>query len=131
MMDWRGDGADTARTWALQMTIDVLGNDKKEVFASNVTGSDATTVSSSNEAWPLPSVVYSIGFKLLASGKKVVLLSNTNGTATAVSVHGASGGTIHTVDENAGHGTVAYSSVKLTSDVVKLAPSAFSLIELK
>ena len=34
MMDWRGNGSDTARTWALQLTIDVLGNGEKHVSCS-------------------------------------------------------------------------------------------------
>ena len=126
MMDWRGNGSDTARTWALQMTIDVLGNEEKEVYAADVGGNAEAGAAAS---WPLPSVVYSIGFKLVG-GTKVVLVSNTNGTAATTTVRGAAGGTIHTVDAKAGFGTVPYSTAKVSSDVVQLAPSAFSLIEL-
>ena len=75
MMDWRGNGSDTARTWALQMTIDIMGNEPKRVVP--------TTVSGGATGWPLPSTVYSIGFEL-ASGQQVVLISNTNASAASV-----------------------------------------------
>lgn len=127
MMDWRGNGSDTARTWALQMTIDVLGNEEKEVYAADVVENAVTGAAATS--WPLPSVVYSIGFKLVG-GAKVVLVSNTNVTAATATVRGAAGGTIYTVDAKAGFGTVPYSTAKVNSDVVQLAPSAFSLIEL-
>jgi hypothetical protein len=45
MMDWRGNGSDTARTWALQMTIDILGNEEKKVFPSNVSSSSSSSSS--------------------------------------------------------------------------------------
>jgi len=70
MMDWRGNGSDTARTWALQMTIDILGNEEKKVFPSNVSSS------SSSSSWPLPSVVYSIGFELTSSVLKSVCFAS-------------------------------------------------------
>ena len=64
------------------------------------------------------------------AGQRVILLSNTNSSATTAIVAGASGATIHTVDEAAGYAEVPYSSKKLSSDEVELAASAFSLIEL-
>jgi len=124
MMDWRGNGSDTARTWALQMTIDILGSDEKKVFSANV------SARSGGVGWPLASVVYSIGFEL-ASGQRVILLSNTNSSATTATVLGASGGTVHTVDESAGYGEVSYSSHTLTADRIELTASSFVLIELK
>ena len=137
MMDWRGNGSDTARTWALQMTIDILGNDEKRVFPTappvpvSTPAPSATAPSGGGPAaWPLPSTVYSIGF-VLASGKKVILLSNTNSSAATANVAYATGGTIHTVDSVSGHGDVPYSSDKVLSDEIKLRPSAFALIELR
>ena len=160
MMDWRGNGSDTARTWALQMTIDILGNEEKKVFPSNVSSS------SSSSSWPLPSVVYSIGFELTSSvlkrlfcvilyskylfaktgsgqtweqlrqnrrfvqGKRVILVSNTNSSATSVSVPGATGAKAHTVDEHAGYGETPYSTKVLTGEELQLAPSAYVLLEL-
>jgi len=113
------------------MTIDVLGNDNKAVFAADVTTAapPASAASAAPAAWPLPSTVYSIGFQL-AGGKRVVLLSNTNNTAAAATVEGAKGATIHTVDASAGFGAVPYRTAKLAGDQVQLAASAFSLIEL-
>ena len=130
LMDWRGNGSDTARTWALQMTIDVLGNGKKKVFpvmggggghAHPVTGHGLTAAGGSAPTdrhgsdhspaqpgasllppWPLASTVYSIGFELLDTGKRVVLVSNTNISAASITVHGAAGSTMHTVDASAG-----------------------------
>ena len=64
------------------------------------------------------------------AGQRIILLSNTNSSARTVIVAGASGATIHTVDEAAGYAEVPYSSKKLNSDEVELAASAFSLIEL-
>ena len=124
MMDWRRNGSDTARTWSLQMTIDVLGNDEKKMFAAEVSAPAAPA-----SPWPLKSTVYSIGFER-ADGKRVVLLSNTNSSATTATLRGASGATIHTVDASAGVGTTPYRTAKLASDVIELAPSAFSLVEL-
>lgn len=72
MMDWRGNGSDTARTWALQMTIDVLGNDEKRVFPTARPTPATLDGDGSLAAWPLPSTVYSIGF-VLTTGKKVIL----------------------------------------------------------
>ena len=72
MMDWRGRGSDTARTWALQMTIDILGNDEKRVFPATITGVSAGRGPAGRGGWPLPSVVYSIGFRL-ASVRRVPL----------------------------------------------------------
>ena len=108
------------------MTIDILGNDDKKIFPVHL---DDRRAAFDAAAWPLPSVVYSIGFQL-TSEKKVVLLSNTNNTAAAVNVQGAKGGTIHTVDASAGYGEVPYSTAKVQTDSIALAPSAFSLIEL-
>jgi hypothetical protein len=45
--------------------------------------------------WPLPSTVYSIGFEVMDTGAKVVLLANTNVTAAVVTVKGGTGGTLH------------------------------------
>eukprot|EP01047_Picozoa_sp_COSAG01_P071740 COSAG01_NODE_11216_length_1980_cov_1.772993_1_plen_209_part_00 len=123
MMDWRGNGSDTARTWALQMTIDIMGNGAKRIIPANVSAPPG------GAGWPLPSVVYSIGFELLDRGRRVILLSNTNSSATIVTVSGASGAVIHTVDETAGYAEVAYSSRVLSSDRILLAASAFVLIE--
>jgi hypothetical protein len=125
MMDWRGNGSDTARTWALQMTIDILGNDEKKVFPANVTAPRAAAA-----GWPLPSTVYSIGFEL-SSGQRVVLVVNTNSSAASATVAGATGARAHTVDESAGHAEVPYSTEVLAGEMLQLAPSAFVLIELK
>ena len=76
MMDWRGNGSDTARTWALQMTIDILGNEEKKVFPSNVSSSSSSSSSSPSSSWPLPSVVYSIGFELTSSVLKSVCFAS-------------------------------------------------------
>ena len=122
MMDWRGNGSDTARTWALQMTIDIMGNEPKRVVP--------TTVSGGATGWPLPSTVYSIGFEL-ASGQQVVLISNTNASAASVSVAGAAGATSHTVDASAGYAEVPYKTATLGGEKLELAPSAFVLLELK
>eukprot|EP01050_Picozoa_sp_SAG11_P038387 SAG11_NODE_15643_length_571_cov_0.722458_2_plen_52_part_01 len=48
----------------------------------------------------------------------------------AVTVQGAAQGKIHTVDLDAGYGSVPYSTQTLESVEVKLGPSAFALIEL-
>eukprot|EP01052_Picozoa_sp_SAG31_P027034 SAG31_NODE_2497_length_5598_cov_3.904710_4_plen_248_part_00 len=147
MMDWRGNGSDTARTWALQMTIDILGNDEKTVYPAKVSGGSSASAGGTAEAWPLPSTVYSIGFELGThrgthavaatktphlgdSGKRVILLANTNTTSATVTVQGAAHGTVHTVDLEAGYGSVPYSTRTLESEEVTLGPSAFVLIEL-
>ena len=124
MMDWRGNGSDTARTWALQMTIDVLGNEPKKVVPTTVSGG------ATGGGWPLPSTGYSIGFEL-ASGQQVVLLSNTNASAASVSVAGAAGATSHTVDASAGYAEVPYKTATLGGEKLELAPSAFVLLELR
>ena len=125
MMDWRGNGSDTARTWALQMTIDIMGNGEKKVYPVN-----ATEPSTTPAIWSLPGVVYSIGFEL-SSGQRVVLITNTNSSAASVSVPGATGGKAHTVDASAGYEEVPYSTKTLGREQLQLAPSAFVLIELK
>ena len=114
-----------ACTWALQMTIDIMGNGEKKVYPVNVTEPSTTPAS-----WPLPSVVYSIGFEL-SSGQRVVLITNTNSSAASVSVLGATGGKAHTVDAPAGYEEVPYSTKTLGREQLQLAPSAFVLIELK
>jgi len=127
MMDWRDKGSDTARSWALQMTIDVLGNADKRIFSANISSSQRP--SSSSHDWPLPSTVYGLGFELFG-GERVILLSNTNSSAENVLVVGASGGTIHVVDSKAGFGDVPYSTQRLADDLVLLGPSAVALIRL-
>eukprot|EP00929_Paragymnodinium_shiwhaense_P034939 TRINITY_DN18959_c0_g1_i1.p1 TRINITY_DN18959_c0_g1~~TRINITY_DN18959_c0_g1_i1.p1 ORF type:complete len:495 (+),score=39.92 TRINITY_DN18959_c0_g1_i1:86-1570(+) len=125
MMDWRGHGADTARSWALQMTIDVLGNYPKKVFVANV----STAVRRFHGDVPLLGPVYSIGFEL-STGKRVVLLSNTNSSLVKVTVHGAASGRINVVDESAGYADVPYAGYSLETDELFLRGSAFALIQL-
>jgi hypothetical protein len=63
-------------------------------------------------------------------GKRVILVSNTNSSATSVSVPGATGAKAHTVDEHAGYGETPYSTKVLTGEELQLAPSAYVLLEL-
>lgn len=125
MVDWR-DGSATARVWALRMFIDVLGNGPKTVFAVDAAGERAP-----RPRWPLPSVVYALGFELAekpAAEGRVVLLANTNSSAASARLAGASGATMHVVDAAAGHGDVPYRSEVLASESVALAPLAVALV---
>ena len=49
-------------------TIDIMGNEMKQIFPANVTASEGAVA-----GWPLPSVVYSIGFQL-TSGPSHLLI---------------------------------------------------------
>ena len=127
LKDWRGAGQDTARTWALQMTIDILGNGPKRVFAAKVSGLPKPA-----SYWPLPSTVYAIAFELLDTKMKIILLANTNTSAVGgvgVTVAGAAGAALYTVDEASGVGGVPYRKGVVGADgKVALGASAYSLL---
>eukprot|EP00747_Dinoflagellata_sp_TGD_P115612 gnl/TRDRNA2_/TRDRNA2_172196_c0_seq6.p1 gnl/TRDRNA2_/TRDRNA2_172196_c0~~gnl/TRDRNA2_/TRDRNA2_172196_c0_seq6.p1 ORF type:complete len:604 (+),score=51.14 gnl/TRDRNA2_/TRDRNA2_172196_c0_seq6:73-1884(+) len=80
--------------------------------------------------WPLPSVVYSIGFKLHARGVRALLLANTNSSEASVNVWGVMGSKMHVVDTEAGHGPVPYATKVLGSNEVQLGPLAVAIIEV-
>eukprot|EP00747_Dinoflagellata_sp_TGD_P115597 gnl/TRDRNA2_/TRDRNA2_172196_c0_seq12.p1 gnl/TRDRNA2_/TRDRNA2_172196_c0~~gnl/TRDRNA2_/TRDRNA2_172196_c0_seq12.p1 ORF type:complete len:604 (+),score=49.55 gnl/TRDRNA2_/TRDRNA2_172196_c0_seq12:73-1884(+) len=80
--------------------------------------------------WPLPSVVYSIGFKLHARGVRALLLANTNSSEASVNVWGVMGSKMHVVDTEAGHGPVPYATKVLGSNEVQLGPLAVAIIEI-
>ena len=122
LLNWK-DGTGTAHFWALQMFIDVLGNGPKAVVSAN-----ATVPQLPAGMWPLPSVIYAAGFTV--NGTRIVLFSNTNTSSTFATVPGAAGGTLHTVDENAGHDAIPYRTERLDSDTVNLLPFAVSLLEM-
>jgi hypothetical protein len=79
--------------------------------------------------WPTPTVVYAAGFVKL-DGKRVVLLSNTNSSSQTVALEGASGGVIHVVDLEHGHGDRPYRNESLESETIQLGPLAVALIEM-
>ena len=119
------------------MFIDVLGvggEGETVSFAAPDDGGtaagDARLRESNASYWPLPSVLYRAGFTMQQSGKRVVLLANTNSTNLTATLTGAVGGTLHIVDAAAGHGSVPYATRQLQSEVVPLSPLAVALVEL-
>ena len=122
LLNWN-DGSGTAHFWALQMFIDILGNGIKSVVPVNITSPQLPS-----GTWPLPSVIYSAGF--VVGGRRIVLFSNTNASSTIASVTGAAGGTLHTVDEDAGHDAIPYRTQQLHTDTIGLLPFAVALLEM-
>ena len=64
------------------------------------------------------------------SGKRVVLITNTNSTNATATLTGTVGGKLHLVDTTAGHGSVPYATTELKSNSLVLGPLAVALIEL-
>eukprot|EP00937_MAST-01D_sp_MAST-1D-sp2_P007533 g7533.t1 len=134
MLDWH-NGSHTAVSWALQMFIDVLGagagGDMMAAMPPH-TG-ERGTGSGAAPYWPLPSVLYSMGFTINRAGgdsKRVILLANTNSSNATATLTGVAGGKLHLVDAAAGHGTTPYSTTELKSGLVALGPLAVALVEL-
>jgi len=109
MVDWN-DGKPNPRYWVLKLLHDNFGPGDKLV-----------------EIRPDHPYVYSLAF-VTRDGKRRVLLVNKRDRTFEVSIVGASGGQVHSVDQTTGFRPPA--TARLSSDNVKLGGFSVAVITL-
>ena len=125
------------------MFIDTLGSDTKEVHATEINGRPSSAVIRPVDpevcihTMRPKSVVeqhvgacFAQGFTRTSSGQRIILLANTKNTSLSVQVEGASGGTLRSVDFDAGFRLKPYGERALANDTVTLSGFGVGLVLL-
>eukprot|EP00747_Dinoflagellata_sp_TGD_P028785 gnl/TRDRNA2_/TRDRNA2_133481_c0_seq1.p1 gnl/TRDRNA2_/TRDRNA2_133481_c0~~gnl/TRDRNA2_/TRDRNA2_133481_c0_seq1.p1 ORF type:complete len:565 (+),score=84.60 gnl/TRDRNA2_/TRDRNA2_133481_c0_seq1:150-1844(+) len=145
MLDWTS-GKGNPYYWVVKMFIDTMGSGPKDVHDTtvNLLSADKLINASMPDDWKCihsmqpkgvgdahVSPLYARAMTLHAkAGQRVVILANTRKSSISVSVAGAAGGSVRTVEKGSGDQTTPYSDVKMTSEELTLEGWGVAIVSL-